>query len=159
MSVPFYRDLAATLGGSATLKMDKLRLVGVFPQNADEVGRFKAREKLEIETVVSAPLADLGVRSTPTMLLVSRQGTILRTWFGAPNKEAQEAITSAFISLWDAEKEQKGSGRDNRQLVSGLGKEPSQRVILLESGLKSLDGLADRSGIHLSSQLSELGQC
>ena len=93
MSVPFYNELGRMLGTANAQR----RLVAVFPQAADEVGRFRAREKLDIETIVDTPLAELGVPSTPTLLLVAKDGTVIRSWVGAPQAQVKEAIAAALI--------------------------------------------------------------
>jgi len=94
MSAPFYRDLETKLeAGNA-----KHRLIAVFPQARSEVMEFKSLEKLDIEAVADAQLGELGISSTPTLVLVSREGIVIRTWVGAPGKETQTAIAAAFIS-------------------------------------------------------------
>ena len=95
MSVPFYRDLAAKLANGAN--GNRKRLVAVFPQTADEISQYKQREKLAIETVADASLNDLGIAGTPTLLLVAADGTVLRSWVGAPQEKVKDAILSAFL--------------------------------------------------------------
>jgi len=97
-SVPFYRELATKLAGLDSSAKGKLRMVAVFPQSKEDVEEFKASQKLRVETVVGAAMGQLGVSGTPTVLLVSREGTVLRGWVGAPAKETQETITAAFIT-------------------------------------------------------------
>jgi hypothetical protein len=95
-SVPFYRELAARLDAGSQKAAARRKLVAVFPENVSEVDQFKAREKLQIDSVSNASFRELGVRGTPTAILVSNDGIIQRTWEGAPAKAAQEAILSAF---------------------------------------------------------------
>jgi thiol-disulfide isomerase/thioredoxin len=95
-SVPFYKELSARLSEGAAGR--KRRLVAVFPQDAGEVSQYKAAKGLEIEAVAGAVLGELGVSGTPTMLLVSREGVVLRAWMGAPPQETQRAITAAFLA-------------------------------------------------------------
>jgi hypothetical protein len=95
-SVPFYKELSAQLSGDSTGR--KRRMVAVFPQDAKEVSLYKSARGLQIETVAGAELGELGISGTPTMLLVSKEGVILRVWVGAPAQEIQQAIKSAFLA-------------------------------------------------------------
>ncbi len=93
MSVPFYRELS----GSLASKKGARRLVAVFPQTAEEVKAFIDKEKLAVETVAVPDLDTFGIGGTPTLLLVARDGTVIRSWVGAPQPQVKEAITAAFL--------------------------------------------------------------
>lgn len=93
MSVPFYRELSVRLGNNSGGR----KLVAVFPQTAEEVKAFTDREKLAIEAVAVTDLDTFGVGGTPTLLLVARDGTVIRSWVGAPQPQVKEAIASAFL--------------------------------------------------------------
>ena len=95
-SVPFYKELSAKLAEGAAGRQRKL--VAVFPQDTGEVNQYKTAKGLRIETVGGAVLGELGVSGTPTMLLVSREGVVLRAWMGAPPQETQRAIAAAFLA-------------------------------------------------------------
>lgn len=94
MSVPFYQDLAAKLAAGAGRNR---KLVAVFSQTADEVNQYKQRKQLPIETVADASVGDVGISGTPTLLLVASDGTVLRSWVGAPQEKVKDAILAAFL--------------------------------------------------------------
>ncbi len=97
MSVPFYRDLAASLARDAA-KAPSRRLVAVFPDASEEVEKFKAKEGLNVTSVPEVPLNGLKVQGTPTLLLVSKAGKVIRVWHGSSGDADRKAIAGAFAS-------------------------------------------------------------
>ena len=95
-SVPFYRDLAASLRASPSQGATR-RIVAVFAEDAAQVRAFVGQENLNIECAAGVPFRTLGVTGTPAALLVSRGGRVLQVWRGAPEMEEQEEIRKALI--------------------------------------------------------------
>ena len=84
-SVSFYRRLADTQGPDG----NDLEIVAVFPNDAEMVRQFMAREDLRIRSVSVAPLEKLSVNATPTVILVDNKGRVERSWIGllSPSEE------------------------------------------------------------------------
>lgn len=91
-AAPFYRDLAETS------KAGKGRVVAVFAEAAADVDEFEVREGLRIEAVSGFPFRNFAISGTPTAVLLSREGRVLRSWLGAPNEQMQGQIRSALLS-------------------------------------------------------------
>ncbi|MBO0720376.1 MAG: hypothetical protein J2P41_06120 [Blastocatellia bacterium] len=85
-SVPFYQKLAALKNTS----LQKLRLVAVLPEKQDEAEAYLKGNGIAVDSVISMPLPNLGVRGTPTLLLLDGQNKLEELWIGKLN-EAQEA--------------------------------------------------------------------
>jgi len=77
-SVPFYQKLAQTQRPDGAA----LEIVAVFPNEAQMVRQFTAREGLTIRSVPGVLLEDLRVNATPTLLLVNTEGRVERLWVG-----------------------------------------------------------------------------
>jgi hypothetical protein len=76
-SAPFYQRLAKELSGQT-----KTHLVAVLPGSMEENKRYLKDKMLEVEDVRSASLSAMGVRGTPTLLLVDNTGKVVEEWFG-----------------------------------------------------------------------------
>jgi thiol-disulfide isomerase/thioredoxin len=77
-SAPFYQRLAQVLrpGG------DDVAVVAVFPNDAEAVSQTVKEEGLSLPSVSAVPLEGLGVVGTPTLILVDREGKVVRSWVG-----------------------------------------------------------------------------
>jgi hypothetical protein len=85
-SAPFYQRLAREAGGR-----ENLRLIAVLPQTADEGRKYLNTLGIPIDEVKQASLGSIGVRGTPTLLLVNSEGAIEKSWIGKlqPDKESE----------------------------------------------------------------------
>jgi hypothetical protein len=92
-SVPFYNKLQ----GVALRSNDKWNVIGMFSQPGGLVTEFKARVNLEAKVVPGVEFRRFGVKSTPTVLLVDRQGVVKRVWVGA-SRASESAILAALDS-------------------------------------------------------------
>ena len=77
-SIPFYRKLAAV----AQTSNPPFALLSAFPQPASEIESHQSTVGLGIRSVANADLHALGVEGTPTLILIDRRGTVLKTWVG-----------------------------------------------------------------------------
>lgn len=82
-SAPFYQRLASNHA--------KARLVAVLPQPVDEGKKYLDGMKVSVDDVRQAPLTVLGIRGTPTLILVDNSGATVRSWRGklTPDKEGE----------------------------------------------------------------------
>jgi hypothetical protein len=84
-SVGFYQRLAA-------FKRDSLRgvrLVAVLPESKEEAESYLREQGIAVDAVLSAPVSEIGVSGTPTLLLLDRQNKLEEMWIGKLN-DAQE---------------------------------------------------------------------
>lgn len=78
-SAPFYQRLADAQepGGN------DLGIVAVFPNDAETVRQFMAKDNLRIRSLAELSLEKLHVNATPTLILVDDKGRVERSWIGA----------------------------------------------------------------------------
>ncbi|MGA9995841.1 MAG: hypothetical protein WBP93_10520 [Pyrinomonadaceae bacterium] len=76
-SAPFYQRLVRETAGHGTT-----HLLAVLPQTTDESKRYLNDMGVTIEDVKQAELDSIGVRGTPTLILVNNQGVVMNSWAG-----------------------------------------------------------------------------
>jgi hypothetical protein len=77
-SIPFYQKLVQARAHDN----DGIEVVAVFPNEAEIVRRFTTEENLAIRSVPGVPLDKLGVKATPTLILVNDEGQVQQSWVG-----------------------------------------------------------------------------
>ena len=85
-SAPFYNKMILT----AAERKD-LRVIAVFPQAVDEAKAYLAQIQVPISDVRQISFYSIGVRGTPSLVLVDKAGLIKDAWLGRlrPDKEAE----------------------------------------------------------------------
>jgi len=85
-SAPFYQKLTRELA-----ERKNVRLVAVFPQEASAGQKYLAGLGVPITEVRQASLDSVGVRGTPTLLIVDKSGAVKQSWVGrlSPEREAE----------------------------------------------------------------------
>lgn len=81
-STPFYQRLSKELGDT--------RLVVVMPQPVEEGQKYISKAGIAVEDVRQAQFTEIGVKGTPTLILVDDAGNIIKSWIGKL-AESQEA--------------------------------------------------------------------
>ena len=83
-SEPFYRRLKQEVGSG-------LKTVDVLPQSVSESEQYLRGAGLQVDQVKQVTLADVGIRGTPTVLLVNGRGVVTGVWTGRlqPQQEGQ----------------------------------------------------------------------
>jgi hypothetical protein len=86
-SQPFYRQLAQTQSVRANL-------VAVLPMPQPDAENYVHTSISSSLQAVSAPLDEIGVNNTPTLLLVDRTGKVMKAWIGKLDDASQRQVQS-----------------------------------------------------------------
>jgi thioredoxin-related protein len=76
-SALFYRRLVNQAAGSATTK-----IVAVLPQSPEEAKQYLDQLNLRIDYTYQVSASSLGIRGTPTLILVDGKGVVIESWEG-----------------------------------------------------------------------------
>jgi thiol-disulfide isomerase/thioredoxin len=95
--MPFYRTLREKLPGQASF-------VAVFPPQEPEPAKFLEGKAVKVDHVAApaalTALTSIGVRGTPTLLLVDEHGKVEKAWIGAqPAGKHEEILQTVERSL------------------------------------------------------------
>jgi thioredoxin-related protein len=85
-SAPFYQKLLRQ-----TKERGQTKMMAVFPQGSSDGQKYMQDLGVPIEEVKFASLDDIGVKGTPTLMLVNSQGVVTDLWVGQlpPDKELE----------------------------------------------------------------------
>ena len=72
-SAAFYRDIRART---------HVHTVAVLPQSVNDGRNYLSNLGVQVDEVLQAPLSSINVSGTPTLMLISHDGTVLRRWIG-----------------------------------------------------------------------------
>lgn len=84
-SAPFFRQIAASAG-------EGVKIVAVFPQPVEEAKKYLAGEGVHVDQVMQLPLARIGVRGTPTMVLANGKGVVTNVWVGEQSPAERPSV-------------------------------------------------------------------
>ena len=95
-STAFYNRLHNLKQGKAE---NDIRIVAIFPNGPGEVKEYVERSKLQVQTIAGVDFEQLNLAGTPTLMVVTREGTLRDFWVGklAENVE-QEVVRGIGIS-------------------------------------------------------------
>jgi len=85
-SMGFYQKLTALKNSTP----QGLRLVAVLPEKQEEAESYLKEHGIGADAVISAPVSEIGVSGTPTLLLLNQESKLQESWVGKLN-ESQEA--------------------------------------------------------------------
>ena len=88
-SGPFYQRLAR----EAASRGNRVKLLAVLPQDADEGRRYLSDLGVPVERVTQAALGSLDVSGTPTLIMLTR-GKVSDVWVGALPAEREAEVLS-----------------------------------------------------------------
>ena len=88
-STPFYRKLEEQVGKD-------LKTVAVLPQPVAEAEQYLNGEGVHVDQVEQAAMAGIGVKGTPTMLLVNSAGVVTKVWVGKIQPEREQEVLAAL---------------------------------------------------------------
>jgi thioredoxin-related protein len=89
-SLPFYKELAAKTQG-------KVDMVAVLPQPVDEAQTFLQNAGVPAAKIISAKLSAIGVRGTPTLLLVDSKGKVQEEWQGFLDEKKKQQLYARVL--------------------------------------------------------------
>lgn len=84
-SEPFYRRIKQETG-------DSVKLVAVLPQPVKVAEEYLNQAGLLVDQVKQVSMGTIGVRGTPTVLLVDSRGVVNEVWVGRLEDEEQERV-------------------------------------------------------------------
>lgn len=92
-SAPFYQKLTHEL-----TDRKNVRVVAVFPQDVSEGKKYLDGLNVPITRVAQATLDSIGVRGTPTLVIVDKTGTVKQSWVGRLTAERESEVLSRVKS-------------------------------------------------------------
>ncbi len=92
-SAPFYQKLTREL-----TDRKNVRVVAVFPQEVDEGKKYLDGLNVPITQVAQATLDSLGVRGTPTLVIVDKSGTVKQSWVGRLTADRETEVLNRVKS-------------------------------------------------------------
>lgn len=90
-SVPLYQKVSTLHKATKAA----FQLFAVSTDTGDELSRFLSTNLIEVDGIIPAEAASLGIRATPSVLLVNRQGRVVSSWQGAMRSSDE----SAFLEI------------------------------------------------------------
>jgi hypothetical protein len=87
-SAPFFRRLAEVT--------KDLKTVAVLPQPVPEAQQYLSKVGVHVDEVRQVPLSTVGVRATPTVLLVNDSGVVTDVWVGKLPPEQETQVLTAL---------------------------------------------------------------
>ncbi|HMH43706.1 MAG TPA: hypothetical protein VK557_09500 [Pyrinomonadaceae bacterium] len=87
-SAEFYQRLIKTASPNT-------KLVAVLPQPREESQQYLTALKLMINDIQQTSPASLGVRATPTLILVNSAGMVTNSWVGQLSHDKEEEVLTA----------------------------------------------------------------
>lgn len=88
-SAPFYKELTAE-----TAKRKGVRVLAVFPQEESAGKKYLSDLGVNVGEVKQATLDSIGVRGTPTLLIVDSTGRVKQSWVGLLKAERETEVLS-----------------------------------------------------------------
>jgi hypothetical protein len=93
-SEPFYRRLREELGA-------RVKIVAAMPQPVADAEQYLKSAGVEVDQVRQVTLSEIGVRGTPTMLLVDGSGRVTGIWTGRLQPAEEDQVLSSLRSTTD----------------------------------------------------------
>ena len=88
-STPFYGKVQDEVGKG-------VKIVAVLPQTVTEAEQYLNGEGVRVDQVEQVPMGSIGIRGTPTMLLVNSSGVITKMWVGKIQTEQEQEVLTAL---------------------------------------------------------------
>jgi len=87
-SAPFYQQIVRE-----NARQRKVQLIAVLPQDVRESKQYLSNLNVPIDEVRQSDFDVLGVKGTPTLILINSKGKVMRSWAGKlPPEEEREVL-------------------------------------------------------------------
>jgi hypothetical protein len=73
-----------------------VKMVAVLPQTVEESRKYLETEGVHVDDVKQATLGSIGVRGTPTLLLVDNKGKVADVWQGKLDPDQEEGVLAVL---------------------------------------------------------------
>lgn len=97
-SAPFYQRVR-----QAALHND-VRVIAIAPHSADIARVYLKELQVPIDEVRQVDFAKMGIRATPTILLVNHDGVVTKVWTGELPTEGEQEVLRSLLSFSPAGK-------------------------------------------------------
>jgi hypothetical protein len=87
-SVPFYQKLAVFKNSSPA----RVRLATVMSEPKEEIEAYLKKQGIAADAVFSMPIAQIGVKGTPTLLLLDGQNKLIESWIGKLDSQGESDV-------------------------------------------------------------------
>jgi len=87
-SMPFYRRLATLQDG----RQAGAFLIAAVPDSSEKAKEMMERHNLSVPVVAESRLNTLKVAGTPTLILVDKQGKVLKVWVGVLSVASEDEV-------------------------------------------------------------------
>ena len=86
-SAPFYQRLVREAAGRGNI-----HLIALLPQAPDESRKYLDDLGVAIEDIKQGELDSVGVRGTPTLILINNQGAVTTSWVGKLSADGEAEV-------------------------------------------------------------------
>lgn len=93
-SVPFYKQLLK----EQSKRAEFVNIVGLFPDPSEQVNKFLEENQLPMKTVSNISLSEVGMKYTPSLVLIDNSGKVLNTWVGQLPPEGEKNVIETIGS-------------------------------------------------------------
>jgi len=90
-SMTFYRKLSSLARSRGT------RLVGVSWESPERNRAYLTSHGVDVDEIVSASKTSIGIRGTPTVILVNSRGVVLNSWPGKLDEPTETEVLNAAM--------------------------------------------------------------
>jgi len=87
-SVPFYQKLAVFKNSAP----ERVRLATVMTEPKEEIEDYLKKQGIAADAVFSMPISQIGVKGTPTLLLLDGQNKLIESWVGQLNSQQESEV-------------------------------------------------------------------
>ncbi|HKP73055.1 MAG TPA: redoxin family protein [Pyrinomonadaceae bacterium] len=92
-SAPFYQRLAEEKAKHGW----NVRMVAVMPQSIDESQKYLKEHGVSVDEIKQAQPTAIGVRGTPTLIMVDGQGAVVEAWVGKLPTSEEVKVLNRFV--------------------------------------------------------------